>query len=274
MPRPQAKKTEYVGTLSDEETSGYWLLLLATLFHGRAIPCHFVSYSSKTTNQDATSRNQHHFSAFAKVKELLGDKPLVLNLEFSYLELLETLVAEGLTFVIRLKVSPNFCDGEGKPVALTISEGETHTLNKIFFMGKVFVNVIGVWQECFKEPMWVMTNLKAEDGLAIYFQRMKIEESFRDMKNLLGLEELMNNHRNHMEKMVALLLIAYSISLLLGETLRTFLFPENDRKQKLYSGLFVMLKLNLNLLPPEYYQESSLALASFARLTQGVRTNV
>ena len=34
MPRPQAKKTEYVGTLSDGETKGYWLLLLATPYHG------------------------------------------------------------------------------------------------------------------------------------------------------------------------------------------------------------------------------------------------
>ena len=48
MPRPQAKKSAYVGTLSDGKTSGYWLLVLATPFHGRAIPCHFVSYSSKT----------------------------------------------------------------------------------------------------------------------------------------------------------------------------------------------------------------------------------
>ena len=30
MPRPQAKKTEYVGTLSDGESKGYWLMLLAT----------------------------------------------------------------------------------------------------------------------------------------------------------------------------------------------------------------------------------------------------
>jgi len=115
MPRPQARKTEYVGTLCDGETNGYWLLLLATPFHGRAMPCHFVSYSSKTINRDATSCNQHHFSAFTEVKELLGDKPLVLDREFSYLELLENLVAEGVNFVIRLKVGPNFCDREGKP---------------------------------------------------------------------------------------------------------------------------------------------------------------
>jgi hypothetical protein len=37
MPRPQAKKSEYVGTLSDEETLGYWFLLLVTPYLARAI---------------------------------------------------------------------------------------------------------------------------------------------------------------------------------------------------------------------------------------------
>jgi hypothetical protein len=120
MPRPQAKKTEYVGTLSDGETKGYWLMVLAPPYHGRAIPCGFVDYSSRTINQDATSRNQHHFAAFGQVKELLGERPLVLDREFSYLELLENLATEGVNFVIRLKVGPNFCDGEGKPVALSV----------------------------------------------------------------------------------------------------------------------------------------------------------
>ncbi len=272
MPWPQAKKTDYVGTLSDGETRGYWLLLLAMPYHGRAIPCGFVDYSSKTINQEATSRNRNHFAAFTKVKDLLGDKPLVLDREFSYLELLENLVVEDLKFVIRLKVGPNFCNGEGKPVALTIMKGETRILNKVFYMGKVFVNVIGVWQAGFKEPMWLMTNLKAEDGLAIYQQRMKIEEAFRDMKNLLGLEKLMNKHRKNMEKMVALLLISYAISLLLGEALRTFLFPENDRRRKLYSGLFILLKFKLKLSLSEYRLVSSQALASFAYITQPVRT--
>ena len=81
MPRPQAKKTNYVGTLSDGQTSGYWLMFLSTAFHGRSIPCGFVSYSSKTINQEATSRNRHHFEAFANVKELIGDRPLVLDRE-------------------------------------------------------------------------------------------------------------------------------------------------------------------------------------------------
>ena len=35
MPRPQARKTSYVGTLKDGTTRGFWLLLLATPYRGR-----------------------------------------------------------------------------------------------------------------------------------------------------------------------------------------------------------------------------------------------
>ena len=270
MPRPQARKTEYVGTLSDGETSGYWLLLLATPFHGRAIPCSFVSYSSKTINRDATSRNQHHFAAFAQVKELLGDKPLVLDRDFSYLELLENLVTEGVNFVIRLKIGPNFCDGEGKPVVLSVPEGGIRVLNKIFYKGKVFVNVIGFWRKGFSHPLWVMTNLKAEDGLAIYFQRMKIEEAFRDLKSLLNFHKLMNKRQVLMEKMAALILLAYAITLILGETLRQRLFPAGSRKHQIYSGPFIFLKLKPDISPPIL----SLASSTFSQIVCPVRTNV
>ena len=268
MPRPQAKKTEYVGTLSDGETKGYWLMLLATPYHGRAIPCGFVDYSSKTINQEASSRNQYHFAAFGQVKELLGERPLVLDREFSYLELLENLVTEGVNFVIRLKVGPNFCDGEGKPVALSVQKGETRILNKVFYKGKVFVNVIGVWQKGFSEPMWIMTNLDAKAGLDIYEQRMKIEEAFRDLKTLLNFDKLMNKRRSLMEKMVALILIAYAIVLILGEALRAQLFPEGSRKYKLFSGPFVLLKLKPDIPPPLLAQAHS----TFNLLVLSVRT--
>ena len=270
MPRPQAKRTEYVGTLSDAETSGYWLLLLATPFHGRAIPCGFVSYSSKTINQEASSRNQHHFAAFAQVKELLGSKPLVLDREFSYLELLENLVTEGVNFVIRLKTGAHFYDRAGNLVELSVPTGKTRILNKVYYKGKVLVNVVGVWKKGFSSPMWIMTNLSALVGLTYYFERMKIEEAFRDLKSLLNLHKLMNKHRTQMEKMVAFLLIAYTLALILGEALRSQLFPEGCRKHKIYSGPFVFLKLHPNLSPPALL----LCRSSFSQIVCPVRTHV
>ena len=57
MPRPEAQKTDYIGTLSDGQTSGYLLLILVTPYQGRAIPCHFVGYSSSIIGTEVTSRS-------------------------------------------------------------------------------------------------------------------------------------------------------------------------------------------------------------------------
>jgi hypothetical protein len=57
--------------------------------------------------------------------------------------------------------------------------------------------------------MWIMTNLEARQGLKFYFARMKIEETYRDLKSLLGLTKLMNKQQVYMEKMVSLLLLTF-----------------------------------------------------------------
>jgi Transposase DDE domain len=270
MPRPRAKRTEYVGTLSDEETSGYWLLLLATPFQGRAIPCSFVTYSSRTIAQEATSRNQHHFAAFGQVKELLGSRPLVLDREFSYLELLQNLVLEGVNFVIRLKTGVNLLDGAGKRVELSVPQGKIRILTQVFYRGEVCVNVIGTQKKGFSNPIWVMTNMSATIGLTYYLERMKIEEAFRDLKSLLNFHKLMNKHRSQMEKMVALLLIAYALALILGEALREHLFAPDCRKHQLYSGPFIFLKLKPELSPPIL----DLSHSTFSQMVCPVRTCV
>jgi len=237
MPRPETQKTDYVGTLSDGQTSGYWLLILATPYQRRAIPCHFVSYSSAIIGSEVTSRNRYHYQAFAEMKELLGEKPLVLDREFSYLDLMQALVKEEVNFVIRLKVAAHFFDREGKQVALRVKRGETRILNMVFYMGKVFGNVIGQWQAGLKEPLWVMTNLPAEQGLSFYEQRMKIEETFKDLKSLLGMDKLMCQKRYWMERMVCLVFIAFALGLVLGETLRSQTLSRNKPETQIVFGV-------------------------------------
>ena len=55
--RPHAEKTAYVGTLKDGQTKGFWTLTLATPLRGRAIPFHFLTYSSRTFEDQPSSRN-------------------------------------------------------------------------------------------------------------------------------------------------------------------------------------------------------------------------
>jgi len=214
----------------------------------------------------------------------------VLDREFSYLELMLNLMEEHINWVIRLNLRahpPKFYDGEGKEVALTISPGETAVLNKIWYMGKVLVNVIGVWKTGLAEPMWIMTNLEAKRGLQIYYARMKIEQTYRDCKSLLGLTKLMNKQQVYMEKMVALLLLTFTIGLLVGEELRDLLYGEpitddelvedeeripgspslkKGKKWKRYSGLFVLLKQKWTLSDQQKTLVLQAALATFRSL--------
>jgi hypothetical protein len=225
--RPHAWKTEYVGKLKDGKTRGFWALILATPYRGRAIPCGMVTYSSKTIAQGLDSRNLNHFRAFEGLKDMLGGRPLVLDREFSYLELMLNLFEEQLNWVIRLNLRanpPKFYDDDGKEVVLTIAPGETVLLHQVWYMGKVCMNVVGTWKKGLTEPLWVMTNLEAKRGLQIYFARMKIEETYRDLKSLLGLTKLMNKQQVYMEKMVSLLLLTFTIGLLVGEELRDLLY--------------------------------------------------
>ena len=264
--RPQAWKTPYVGKLKDGKRRGFWAMVLATPYRGRAIPCGLVTYSSRTIAENGDSRNLNHFRAFEGLKDLLGERALVLDREFSYLELLLRLEKERLHFVIRLNLRnhpPKFYDQDGKEVTLTIAPGETVIHPGVWYMGKVRVNLIGTWKKGFSEAMWVMTDLEAKEGLRIYFARMKIEESFRDLKSLLGMTKLMNKQQTYMEKMLALLLLVYAIALMLGEAIRDPLYGEvltenelvlekdrlpgstnlkKGKKWKGYSGLFILLK--------------------------------
>lgn len=265
MPRYKAPKTEYVGTLSDGQTPGYWLLVLSTPFRGRAIPFHFITYSSKTIGEQVTSRNQEHTRCFAAVKELLGDRPLVLDREFSYRALMERLYIEQIPFVIRLNLGdqhkqPRLIDDEGNPIKLFVRPGKTVIHRQVYYLGVVPVNLIGHWRKGLNNPLWVISSLEPLAALQIFQNRMKIEMTFRHCKDLLHLPKLMNKRQDYLEKMIALTLIAFVIALLFGEAQRDVTYgklapqqvqeslcgkvPEQisqHRKWRLYSGPFVFL---------------------------------
>ena len=294
IPRPQAYKTDYVGTLKDGHTKGFWVLTLAVPYRGRAIPCGLFTFSSATIAQKDGSRNRVHQRFFASLKDLLGERPLVLDREFSYLELLLYLVRVGIHFVIRLRLGahpPKFYDEEGREVKLTIARGERVVYRNLWYKGKVRVQVIGEWRPDQAEPLWIMTDLEPEVGLAYYRQRMKIDESYRDLKSLLGMERVMNKRQEYLEKVLALILLAYAIALLIGERLRDALFggiadasqngnperPESARpgKWRRYSGAFIFLKDYWSLPARTYVAAAKQALTTFAAIVfPGVPTHV
>lgn len=293
MERYRAPKTSYVGTLSDGQTAGYWLMVLSTPFRGRSLPFSFVVYSSKTIGSQCTSRNQEHFRCFEEIKGLLGERPLVLDREFSYEELMEILYIEHIQFVICLNLGsqhkqPRLIDADGEPVKLFIRPGETIIRPNVYYLGTVRVNLIGHWRKSLSKPLWVITTLEPKRGLEIYLKRMKIEESFRDCKDLLHLTKLMNKKQSHLEQMIALSLLAYVMGVWFGEAIRDVVYggleithlpdallnrppvdPNLHPKWLLYSGLFVLLKQKLRISPSQLGKVTQMASLAFASLVFG-----
>ena len=152
----------------------------------------------------------------------------------------------------------------------------------VYYMGEVRVNVTGVWRRGLSRPLWVMTDLAPEEGLRIYLHRMKIEESFKDVKDLLGITKIMNKRQEYMEQMVALVLLAYSIVLMIGEAVRDKIYgPPPSKTQKpgkswqLYSGPFIILRQKVPLDKYELRLLIDQVLSSFSCLLFGdVRTHV
>lgn len=88
--------------------------------------------------------------------------------------------------------------------------------------------------------------------------------SFLRFRRQMGMDKMMFQKQH---RMVSLAFIAYAIALVLGETFRAHVFPASSRKCKLFSVLFVFLKLKLSLSYPEFTRISCLALLSFSPLS-------
>ena len=187
------------------------------------------------------------------------------------------LVEGRIQFVIRLKAgnNPTILNEEGEKISLTVGIGEEVHYRGVYYKGTVEVNLAGKWEKGFHEPMWVISSpgLSPSRALEIYGLRMKIDESFRDMKSLLDLDRIMSKKRVNMEKMVALVLLAYAIGLLIGEEIRERLYI--GRKRKLYSGLFILLKRSDSIVTQIWEDIMSAVLCLFRRIVFGyVRTHV
>ena len=288
--RPHARKTAYVGPLKDGRTPGFWMMTFATALRGRAIPFHFLTYSTRTFEEQVSSRNLEHHKAIQEVLGLIGDRPVIFDREFSYLAFLQSLLDAHVPFVIRLHLRsnpPNFYYDRDQKIQLHLRMAPLNKpkiYRQVYYMGQVKVNLVGIWQYGFKDPIWLITTLEPEEALRLYFKRMKIEISFRDLKSLLHMDKVMNKSQERLEKILALVMIAYTISLLIGEAIRDVQYaqvhpaeidllaiPRTEKRSKWhsFSGPFLLLKRRCTIDYHHLRQIVSVVLQLFSNLIFG-----
>jgi hypothetical protein len=119
---------------------------------------------------------------------------------------------------------------------------------------------------------------------------MKIEICFRDLKSLLHINKVMNKSQQYLDKMLAMVMLAYAICLLVREAIRDVQYAQVDPKEVslltvltcettsrwyLFSGPFLLLKQRYRLNRKILRQIAKVALQIFTHLVfANVRTLV
>jgi len=102
-----------------------------------------------------------------------------------------------------------------RTLSLALQPGKRRSCQGVRQKGLIRVNVAGYWDPEFREPLQVIPFIEdSQQAIQLYLKRMIIEEHFRDLKNLLQLNRLRNKSRKNMEKLVALVCIAYATRLI------------------------------------------------------------
>ena len=129
----------------------------------------------------------------------------------------------------------------GKRINISIERGTKKFWKGVYYKGKVRVNIAVEWPCQMSEPLYVITNCLPHEGLKCYKIRMKIEESFKDVKDKLGFIKVMNKKMTNTLKLILIGLLAYNIFMLIGECLRDIVLPPRERHK--FSGLHLLFNM-------------------------------
>ena len=155
--------------------------------------------------------------------------------------------AEKARFVIRLNQGNKvkLYDQNHNEVELSVGYGKSKTWKNLLYKNETRVNVATRWIKGFKNPLFIITNLDdPSKAMDLYLERMKIEQSFKDLKDKLGIHKCMSKKYSNLKKMLVIAMLAYMLLCISGETIREKYFSQ--KKKDKYSGVHIMLY------PPDY----------------------
>jgi hypothetical protein len=179
--------------------------------------------------------------------------------EFCNEEMLNFFREHNIHYVIRLKTGAGrgeitITNKEGQRIDISIPRGTKKNFDSVYYKGKVKVNIAVEWPRQQSEPLYVITNCPSRECLKYYKIRMKIEESFKDVKDKLGFIKVMNKKMINALKLILIGLLAYNIFMLIGEFLRYMVLSPRERDK--FSGLHLLFNLVYRYTLPKLKKQS------------------
>ena len=246
MTRRNAKKTGYVGYLKDGITHGYNILTISVPYKGRSKVIFADVISSAIIEASESGKWKLIQNSLEPILHLLRSKTISIDREFCNEEMINFFRRHGIHYAIRLKLHAGrwtitITNRKGKRINLSVKRGSKKNWHSVYYKGKIKVNIAAEWQSGMAEPMYIVTDCEPSRGLKYYKIRMKIEESFKDIKDKLGFTKLMNKKLENLLKLILIGLLAYNILMLIGERLREVVFNRTERRK--FSGLHLLFNM-------------------------------
>lgn len=246
MTRKNAKRTGYVGYLKDGITHGYNILTISVPYKGRSKVIFADVISSAIIEASESGKWKLIQNSLEPILHLLRSKTIAIDREFCNEEMINFFRRHGIHYAIRLKLHAGrwtitITNKKGKRINLSIKRDSKKNWHSVYYKGKIKVNIAAEWQSGMAEPMYIITDCEPGKGLKSYKIRMKIEESFKDIKDKLGFTKLMNKKLENLVKLILIGLLAYNILMLIGERLREAVLNRAERRR--FSGLHLLFNM-------------------------------
>lgn len=243
------KNHPYAGYLKDGKTKGILVLALGVPFEGRSKVFLVLPFSTKILEEAGKGKFEWYVEVMKELSQLLGDRLVVFDREFSNAFVFECFDEVGIKFLIRVKVGGNvrLVNEEGEDVREVMrgmGVGEVKVMRGVWYGGRVRVNLV-IYKKGGGEPFVLATNSEPnEKMIEIYLTRMKIEQTFRDMKSQMGIESMMVRDLGKVMKMLLLMNIGLNVGVIVGEKIREGM---SETMKEKYSGITIFLYLLDNM---------------------------
>ena len=186
------------------------VLAAALACRGRAVPICLWAFERKNLLR---SQNTLTHQLLAHLKSLIGDFVLVADRGFGHCWTIRCCRQLGIDFVLRIRDDVHIHAAGTKALAkqfLPQHKGKLFYPNALYHgTEKLKVNLVAVRKE---DAQWLLVTSLTDFpwAIALYRQRMQIEQTFRDLKSLLGLSRIRVRGVRRLQVLLVAMMAVYS----------------------------------------------------------------
>jgi hypothetical protein len=237
----------------------YKVLRAAVPLQGRSVPVLFAAYPKWELLKSQNAFEEGFFTLLAALLPERTQAVVIADRGFHRAELARTLQTLGLSYVIRVTGQTHFATEtmQGPTDHIRLRPGQHRDLGFGAYRKHqpVHQRLVVYWKKRQAEPWFLATDLEAgwHTVVALYAQRMSIEELFRDEKNLRygwGLRQSQVSEAARLERLLLVLAFAYLFLVLLGclcrRTYPSACWAAGTSRRKRQASVFFIGRLMLN----------------------------